>query len=76
MHQLAALTATAVLAMAPVRYVVDWPDCATVVYRVCTPQNVVGRTPGCYSDTGQILALWPCYVVINPDGTADVHAMN
>lgn len=50
----------------------DSPDwrCDVDGNRVCGPGNA---TPaGCYSDTGVMVAPWPCFVVANPDGSSAV----
>lgn len=48
-------------------------DCTTMGNRVCGPQSVGGGIAGCYDDGGSIVALWPCHVEVNPDGSADVY---
>lgn len=40
--------------------------------RICGPGNSNGAPAGCYDDGGVLVATWPCYVVINPDGSSDV----
>lgn len=47
-------------------------DCVTMGNRVCGPTNVQGKTAACYDDGGVIVALWPCRVVVNQDGSSDV----
>lgn len=47
-------------------------DCRTMGNRVCGPANPQGHTAACYNDAGDIVALWPCHVVVNPDGSSDV----
>lgn len=42
--------------------------------RVCGPNSDdYGHTPGCYDDGGVLVAPWPCYLVIDGNGDADVH---
>lgn len=49
-------------------------DCRTGGDRICGPlSDDAGHTPGCYDDIGTLVALWPCYVVTNADGSADVY---
>jgi len=51
----------------------DW-SCVTQGNRVCGPDgDNFGHTPGCYDDTGRMVAAWPCHVVVNRDGSADVY---
>lgn len=50
----------------------DW-DCRTQGNRICGPRNSQLVEPGCYNDGGTLVALWPCHVVVNPDGTSDVY---
>ena len=45
-------------------------DCVTMGNRVCGPTNTQGVAAGCYNDAGDIVALWPCHVVVNPDGSS------
>lgn len=40
--------------------------------RVCGPNNPEGQPAACYDEGGVIVALWPCHVVVNPDGSSDV----
>lgn len=40
---------------------------------VCGPGNSEGKPAACYDDGGVIVALWPCHIVRNPDGSADVY---
>jgi hypothetical protein len=40
--------------------------------RICGPNNAQGAPAGCYDDGGVLVAAWPCYVVINHDGSSDV----
>lgn len=48
-------------------------SCQTMGNRVCGPGNSEGVTPGCYSDTGDMVSMWPCHVVVNADGSSDVY---
>lgn len=48
-------------------------DCRTMGDRRCGPTNVQGVTAGCYADTGELVAVWPCRVVVNADGSSDVY---
>lgn len=48
-------------------------DCRAMGDRRCGPTNVQGVAAGCYSDTGALVAVWPCHVVVNPDGSSDVY---
>lgn len=49
-------------------------DCRTGGNRVCGPaSDDAGHTPGCYDEIGSLVALWPCYVVTNADGSSDVY---
>lgn len=41
--------------------------------RVCGPGNEQGVPAGCYDEGGVLVAVWPCYVVVNPDGSSDVY---
>lgn len=73
------LTTTVLIALAPLSPAVtaveeDSPawDCASMGNRVCGPANVQGRTAGCYDDAGRLVAAWPCFVVVNESGDADV----
>lgn len=74
----AAALAAAALALAPVATATPQEDdpgwsCVTMGDQICGPDSDdQGHTPGCYSDTGELVAPWPCYLVVNPDGSADV----
>lgn len=46
--------------------------CPTDGNRTCGPNNAEGIRPGCYSDTGTLVASWPCYVVVYPNGESDI----
>lgn len=48
-------------------------DCVTMGNRICGPGNSNGVPAACYNDGGVIVAPWPCHIVINPDGSADVY---
>lgn len=41
--------------------------------RICGPGNPEGKLAACYDDARMVVALWPCHVVINPDGSSDVY---
>lgn len=41
--------------------------------RICGPGNPEGKPAACYDDGGVIMAVWPCHVVVNADGSADVY---
>lgn len=41
--------------------------------RTCGPGNANGAPAGCYDDGGVLVAPWPCYVVVNADGSSDVY---
>ncbi len=75
-----ALIAASVVSAAPVYAspMEDSPswDCATDGNRICGPGNAQGIAAGCYSDTGVMVAAWPCYVVVNPDGSSDVYTVD
>lgn len=49
-------------------------NCVTMGNRICGPSNTNGVVAGCYSDTGTLVAEWPCRVEVNPDGSSDVYA--
>lgn len=49
----------------------DW-DCTTMGDRVCGPNNSNHVTAGCYNDSAQLVAVWPCHIVVNADGSSDV----
>lgn len=49
-------------------------DCRVNGDRQCGPTNAQGVEAGCYSDTGALVAVWPCHVVVNPaTGEGDVY---
>lgn len=48
-------------------------DCTMMGDRVCGPGNSNGVPAACYDEGGVIVALWPCHVVVNPDGSSDVY---
>lgn len=41
--------------------------------RICGPNNANGVAAGCYDDGGVLVAVWPCHIEVNPDGSADVY---
>lgn len=41
--------------------------------RICGPGNAEGKPAACYDEGGVIVALWPCHVVVNPDGSSDAY---
>ena len=49
-------------------------DCVSMGNRVCGPTNSQGIEAGCYNDAAQLVAPWPCHVVVNPDGSSDAYA--
>ncbi len=49
-------------------------DCVSMGNRVCGPTNSQGVTAGCYNDARELVAPWPCWVLVNPDGSSDVFA--
>ena len=48
-------------------------DCIAMGDRTCGPSNYNGYVAGCYDDHRMLVALWPCAVVVNPDGSSDVY---
>lgn len=48
-------------------------DCRTMGDRVCGPTNSSGVDAGCYNDSGTMVAPWPCRIIVNADGSADVY---
>ena len=48
-------------------------DCRTMGNRVCGPDNSQGLAAACYNDRAEVVAVWPCHVVVNPDGSSDVY---
>jgi hypothetical protein len=48
-------------------------DCIFDGNRICGPGNPQGVAAGCYNDRGALVAPWPCHLVVNPDGSADVY---
>lgn len=48
-------------------------DCVSMGNRICGPGNDQGKPAACYDDGGVIVALWPCYVVVDQNGDADVY---
>jgi hypothetical protein len=47
-------------------------SCVDQGNRTCGLGNSNGVPAGCYDDGGVIVAPWPCYVVVNADGSSDV----
>lgn len=42
--------------------------------RICGPGNPEGKPAACYDQGGVIVALWPCFVVVDPHtGESDVY---
>lgn len=48
-------------------------DCRSDGNRICGPGNSQGVPAGCYSDAGALVSAWPCRIVVNADGSADVY---
>lgn len=48
-------------------------DCTRSDNMICGPGNPTGAAPGCYNDRAQLVAPWPCYVVVSPNGTGAVY---
>ncbi len=48
-------------------------DCRADGNRMCGPGNSQGVISGCYDDAGALVSVWPCHVVVNADGSADVY---
>lgn len=71
---LAVLTAPAAAAQSPQEDDPGW-SCVTAGNHVCGPDSDdAGHAPGCYSDTGVLVAKWPCFVRIDAvTGDADVY---
>jgi hypothetical protein len=46
-------------------------DCVSDGDHRCGPANTNGVPAGCYGDGGMLLAVWPCHLVVNLDGTSD-----
>lgn len=51
----------------------DCWDCALMGNHTCGPANSNGYEPGCYHETGALLAAWPCVVVTDPYGNYQVY---
>ena len=51
----------------------DQWSCVDDGNRICGPGNADGAPAGCYNDGGVMVAPWPCHIVVNPDGSADVY---
>lgn len=72
--------AAALIALAPIPADVptvteDSPawSCVDDGNRICGPGNSNGAPAGCYDDGGVMVTAWPCYVVVNQAGDADVY---
>lgn len=49
-------------------------DCRTMGDRRCGPTNTNLVAAGCYNDAAQLVAPWPCHIVVDPmTGEADVY---
>ncbi|OBC03354.1 hypothetical protein A5784_14035 [Mycobacterium sp. 852013-50091_SCH5140682] len=49
-------------------------DCRTMGNRICGPDNAQGLAAACYNDQAEVVAPWPCHLVVNPaTGDADVY---
>jgi hypothetical protein len=48
-------------------------SCVDDGLRICLPGNPDGKPAACYDDGGVIVALWPCHVIVNPDGSSDIY---
>ncbi|KAB7761776.1 hypothetical protein [Mycolicibacterium mucogenicum] len=48
-------------------------DCVFDGNRICGPGNTQGVAAGCYNDRGALVAPWPCHIVTNAAGEADVY---
>lgn len=80
---LTTLVAAAMITLAPMAgHPADLPQvqeddpgwsCVDDGNRICGPNNPEGKPAACYDDGGVIVALWPCHVVVNPDGSSDVY---
>lgn len=69
---LAALVLAPMANAAPSEDSPEW-SCIADGNRTCGPGNEQGAQPGCYDDRAALVAPWPCYIVVNPDGSADVY---
>lgn len=70
---LAALSAPAIAHATPIQEdQIGW-SCVDDGNRICGPNNAEGKPAGCYDDGGVLVAAWPCYVVVNADGSSDVY---
>lgn len=68
--------ATATPAIAAAQPQEDDPgwSCVDTALRVCGPlSDDWGHQPGCYNDSRELVADWPCSVVVNLDGSSDVY---
>lgn len=48
-------------------------DCRLDGNRICGPTNTQAIAAGCYNDAAQLVAPWPCHVIVNADGSSDVY---
>jgi hypothetical protein len=49
-------------------------NCTRDGNRICGPDNADGVDPGCYNEIGELVAAWPCHVVVDPKtGEGDVY---
>lgn len=48
-------------------------SCVANGNRICGPTNTEGMPAGCYDDRGRLVAVWPCHLVVNTDGSADIY---
>ncbi len=49
-------------------------SCATMGNRICGPANTNQLAAGCYNDSAQLVAPWPCHVIVDPStGVGDVY---
>lgn len=67
-----ALAAPAIAAAQPQEDDPGW-SCVDDGNRICGPNNPQGAPAACYDEGGVIVAMWPCHVVVNPDGSSDVY---
>lgn len=65
-------TSATAYAASPLEDQPGW-SCVDDGNRICGPGNSEGKPAACYDDGGAIVALWPCHVVVNPDGSSDVY---
>ena len=48
-------------------------DCRLDGNRICGPTNTEAIAAGCSNDAAQLVAAWPCHVIVNADGSSDVY---